>query len=119
MAEDTELIYRIYLAGHKVRYVGDAEFYEEAVETWNLIESKDTGGLRPYAVLLRALGMHLRLGNTLLIVYIEKGEETDQELAEKNSHNHCSFTEPRGLKLFSFKNNFAFFHCSRARSMLP
>jgi len=35
LAEDTDLTFRIYLAGYKVHYVGDAECYEEAVETWN------------------------------------------------------------------------------------
>jgi len=35
LAEDTDLTFRIYLAGHQVRYVGDAECYEEAVDTWS------------------------------------------------------------------------------------
>jgi cellulose synthase/poly-beta-1,6-N-acetylglucosamine synthase-like glycosyltransferase len=34
LAEDTELTFRVYLAGYKVRYVNDAECYEEAVESW-------------------------------------------------------------------------------------
>ncbi len=34
LAEDTDLTFRIYLAGYKVKYVGDAECYEEAVENW-------------------------------------------------------------------------------------
>ena len=34
LAEDTDLTFRIYLAGYKVRYVGDAECYEEAVDNW-------------------------------------------------------------------------------------
>lgn len=34
LAEDTDLTFRVYLAGHKVRYVNDAESYEEAVESW-------------------------------------------------------------------------------------
>jgi len=34
LAEDTDLTFRVYLAGYKVRYVNDAECYEEAVETW-------------------------------------------------------------------------------------
>lgn len=34
LAEDTDLTFRIYLAGYKVRYVNDAECYEEAVEDW-------------------------------------------------------------------------------------
>ena len=34
MAEDTDLTFRVYLAGYKVRYVNDAESYEEAVESW-------------------------------------------------------------------------------------
>jgi cellulose synthase/poly-beta-1,6-N-acetylglucosamine synthase-like glycosyltransferase len=34
LAEDTDLTYRIYLKGFKVRYVGDAECYEEAVDNW-------------------------------------------------------------------------------------
>ncbi|MDI6846566.1 MAG: glycosyltransferase family 2 protein [Candidatus Bathyarchaeia archaeon] len=32
LAEDTDLTFRVYLAGYKVRYVNDAECYEEAVE---------------------------------------------------------------------------------------
>ncbi|MEM3640908.1 MAG: glycosyltransferase family 2 protein, partial [Candidatus Bathyarchaeia archaeon] len=34
LAEDTDLTFRVYLAGYKVRYVQDAECYEEAVESW-------------------------------------------------------------------------------------
>lgn len=34
LAEDTDLTFRVYLAGYKVKYVGDAECYEEAVESW-------------------------------------------------------------------------------------
>lgn len=34
LAEDTDLTFRVYLAGHKVRYVNEAECYEEAVEDW-------------------------------------------------------------------------------------
>lgn len=34
LAEDTDITFRIYLAGYKVRYVMDAESYEEAVESW-------------------------------------------------------------------------------------
>jgi cellulose synthase/poly-beta-1,6-N-acetylglucosamine synthase-like glycosyltransferase len=34
LAEDTELTFRAYLAGYKVRYVNEAECYEEAVESW-------------------------------------------------------------------------------------
>jgi cellulose synthase/poly-beta-1,6-N-acetylglucosamine synthase-like glycosyltransferase len=34
LAEDTDLTFRVYLAGYKVRYVNDAECYEEAVESW-------------------------------------------------------------------------------------
>jgi cellulose synthase/poly-beta-1,6-N-acetylglucosamine synthase-like glycosyltransferase len=34
LAEDTDLTFKIYLAGYKVRYVGDAECYEEAVDNW-------------------------------------------------------------------------------------
>jgi len=34
LAEDTDLTFRSYLAGYKVRYVHDAECYEEAVESW-------------------------------------------------------------------------------------
>jgi len=34
LAEDTDLTFRCYLAGYKVRYVDDAESYEEAVEDW-------------------------------------------------------------------------------------
>jgi len=35
LAEDTDLTFRCYLAGYKVRYVNDAESYEEAVENWH------------------------------------------------------------------------------------
>jgi cellulose synthase/poly-beta-1,6-N-acetylglucosamine synthase-like glycosyltransferase len=34
LAEDTDLTFRVYLAGYKVRYIQDAECYEEAVENW-------------------------------------------------------------------------------------
>ncbi len=34
LAEDTDLTFKVYLAGYKVRYVNDAECYEEAVENW-------------------------------------------------------------------------------------
>jgi len=34
LAEDTDLTFSVYLAGYKVRYVHDAECYEEAVEGW-------------------------------------------------------------------------------------
>jgi len=34
LAEDTDLTFRVYLAGYKVRYVVDAECYEEAVDNW-------------------------------------------------------------------------------------
>jgi cellulose synthase/poly-beta-1,6-N-acetylglucosamine synthase-like glycosyltransferase len=34
LAEDTDLTFRVYLAGYKIRYVNDAECYEEAVENW-------------------------------------------------------------------------------------
>ncbi|MEM3770002.1 MAG: glycosyltransferase family 2 protein [Candidatus Bathyarchaeia archaeon] len=34
LAEDTDLTFRVYLAGYKVKYVSDAECYEEAVENW-------------------------------------------------------------------------------------
>lgn len=34
LAEDTDLTFQIYLAGFKVRYVSDAECYEEAVADW-------------------------------------------------------------------------------------
>ncbi|MEM2953905.1 MAG: glycosyltransferase family 2 protein [Candidatus Bathyarchaeia archaeon] len=34
LAEDTDLTFRVYLAGFKVKYVMDAECYEEAVENW-------------------------------------------------------------------------------------
>jgi cellulose synthase/poly-beta-1,6-N-acetylglucosamine synthase-like glycosyltransferase len=34
LTEDTDLTFQIYLAGFKVRYVGDAECYEEAVDNW-------------------------------------------------------------------------------------
>lgn len=35
LAEDTDLTFRVYLTGSKVRYGNDAECYEEAVETWH------------------------------------------------------------------------------------
>lgn len=34
LAEDTDLTFRVYLSGYKVRYVNEAECYEEAVENW-------------------------------------------------------------------------------------
>jgi cellulose synthase/poly-beta-1,6-N-acetylglucosamine synthase-like glycosyltransferase len=34
LAEDTDLTFKVYLADYKVRYVGDAECYEEAVDNW-------------------------------------------------------------------------------------
>jgi cellulose synthase/poly-beta-1,6-N-acetylglucosamine synthase-like glycosyltransferase len=34
LAEDTDLTFRVYLAGSKVRYNVDAECYEEAVDNW-------------------------------------------------------------------------------------
>ena len=34
LAEDTDLTFQIYLAGFKIRYVADAECYEEAVTNW-------------------------------------------------------------------------------------
>lgn len=34
LAEDTDLTFRVYLAGYRVRYVNGAECYEEAVENW-------------------------------------------------------------------------------------
>jgi cellulose synthase/poly-beta-1,6-N-acetylglucosamine synthase-like glycosyltransferase len=34
LTEDTDLTFSIVLAGFKVRYVGEAECYEEAVDTW-------------------------------------------------------------------------------------
>ncbi|MGQ9507579.1 MAG: glycosyltransferase [Candidatus Bathycorpusculaceae bacterium] len=34
LAEDTDLTFRVYLAGYKISYVNNAECYEEAVESW-------------------------------------------------------------------------------------
>jgi cellulose synthase/poly-beta-1,6-N-acetylglucosamine synthase-like glycosyltransferase len=34
LAEDTDLTFRIYLAGFKIKYVNDADCYEEAVDNW-------------------------------------------------------------------------------------
>jgi cellulose synthase/poly-beta-1,6-N-acetylglucosamine synthase-like glycosyltransferase len=34
LAEDTDITFRVYLAGYKIRYVNEAECYEEAVENW-------------------------------------------------------------------------------------
>jgi cellulose synthase/poly-beta-1,6-N-acetylglucosamine synthase-like glycosyltransferase len=34
LAEDTDLTFQVYLEGFKVRYVGEAECYEEAVDNW-------------------------------------------------------------------------------------
>ncbi|MCW4011181.1 MAG: glycosyltransferase family 2 protein [Candidatus Bathyarchaeota archaeon] len=34
LAEDTDLTFRVALAGYRIRYVGDAECYEEAVDNW-------------------------------------------------------------------------------------
>jgi cellulose synthase/poly-beta-1,6-N-acetylglucosamine synthase-like glycosyltransferase len=35
LAEDTDLTFRVYLAGYKIRYSVDAECYEEAVDNWH------------------------------------------------------------------------------------
>jgi cellulose synthase/poly-beta-1,6-N-acetylglucosamine synthase-like glycosyltransferase len=35
LAEDTDLTFSVYLKGYKVRYINDAESYEEAVENWH------------------------------------------------------------------------------------
>jgi len=40
LAEDTDLTFRVVLAGYKVRYVGDAECYEEAVDNWKAYRSQ-------------------------------------------------------------------------------
>jgi cellulose synthase/poly-beta-1,6-N-acetylglucosamine synthase-like glycosyltransferase len=34
LTEDTDLTFHIALLGYKIRYVGEAECYEEAVATW-------------------------------------------------------------------------------------
>ncbi len=34
LAEDTDMTFRVYLAGYKIRYVNEAECYEEAVDSW-------------------------------------------------------------------------------------
>jgi cellulose synthase/poly-beta-1,6-N-acetylglucosamine synthase-like glycosyltransferase len=34
LTEDTDLTFRVYLAGYKIRYEVDAECYEEAVDNW-------------------------------------------------------------------------------------
>jgi len=34
LAEDTDITFRVYLVGYKVRYVNEAECYEEAVDNW-------------------------------------------------------------------------------------
>ncbi len=34
LTEDTDLTFKVYLAGFKVKYVNDADCYEEAVEDW-------------------------------------------------------------------------------------
>jgi cellulose synthase/poly-beta-1,6-N-acetylglucosamine synthase-like glycosyltransferase len=34
LAEDTDITFKVYLAGYKIRYVNDADCYEEAVEKW-------------------------------------------------------------------------------------
>ena len=34
LAEDTDLTFRVYLAGYKIRFCVDAECYEEAVDNW-------------------------------------------------------------------------------------
>jgi cellulose synthase/poly-beta-1,6-N-acetylglucosamine synthase-like glycosyltransferase len=35
LAEDTDLTFRVYLAGYNIRYSVDAECYEEAVDNWH------------------------------------------------------------------------------------
>ena len=34
LAEDTDLTVKVYISGHKIRYVNEAECYEEAVRDW-------------------------------------------------------------------------------------
>jgi cellulose synthase/poly-beta-1,6-N-acetylglucosamine synthase-like glycosyltransferase len=34
LTEDTDLTFEVYLAGYKIRYVGEAECYEEVVDNW-------------------------------------------------------------------------------------
>jgi cellulose synthase/poly-beta-1,6-N-acetylglucosamine synthase-like glycosyltransferase len=38
LAEDTDLTFRVYLAGYEVRYIVNAECYEEAVDSWKAYE---------------------------------------------------------------------------------
>jgi cellulose synthase/poly-beta-1,6-N-acetylglucosamine synthase-like glycosyltransferase len=40
LAEDTDLTFRVYLAGYKIRYLVDAECYEEAVDSWSAYEKQ-------------------------------------------------------------------------------
>ncbi len=54
VTEDTDLTVQIYLLGYKIRYVGDAECYEEAVDTLKrVLEAKAQMGKRAYAGLLQ------------------------------------------------------------------
>jgi cellulose synthase/poly-beta-1,6-N-acetylglucosamine synthase-like glycosyltransferase len=34
LTEDTDLTFEVYLAGYKIRYIGEAECYEEVVDNW-------------------------------------------------------------------------------------
>jgi cellulose synthase/poly-beta-1,6-N-acetylglucosamine synthase-like glycosyltransferase len=40
LAEDTDLTFRVYLAGYKIRYLVDAQCYEEAVDSWKAYEKQ-------------------------------------------------------------------------------
>ena len=46
LAEDTDLTFRVHLAGYKVGYVGDAECYEEAVDNWKAYRKQRYRGAR-------------------------------------------------------------------------
>ncbi len=35
LTEDTDMTFQVYLTGYKIRYVNEAECYEEAVESWS------------------------------------------------------------------------------------
>ncbi len=55
LTEDTDLTFQIYLAGYKIRYVGDAECYEEAVDTLeSILAAKAQMGKRTHASLFQA-----------------------------------------------------------------
>lgn len=72
LAEDTDLTFRVYLAGYKIRYVNDAECYEEAVDNWRAYWGHMQCAFKHLWPLLRSKKLRLREkidGFLLLNVY--------------------------------------------------